>query len=79
LASGTGDQLFRDERGRDAGDLAQDEYCLVSSTIANPEHGWLGSAAVSAGNGRTGVGPPGLGQAEPLMPRAHDVGRYDGP
>ena len=66
-----GDQLFRDERGRGAGDLARDGCCLVSSMIASPEHGWLGGAAVSARNGAIGAEPPGalplgLGQAEPL-------------
>jgi hypothetical protein len=67
LASGTGDQLFRDERGRDAGDLARDGCC----PIASPEHGCLGCAAVLARNGAIGAEPPsalplGLGQAEPL-------------
>jgi hypothetical protein len=71
LASRTGDQLFRDERGRDAGDLARDGCCLVSSMIASLEHGWLGGAAVLVRNGAIGAEPPsalplGLGQAEPL-------------
>lgn len=64
LASGTGGQLFRDERGRGAGDLAQDGYCLVSSMIASPEHSCLGGVAVVR-NGGTGAGPPG---ALPLGP-----------
>jgi hypothetical protein len=71
MASGTGDQLFRDERGRGAGDLARDGCCLVSSVIASPEHRCLGGAAVLARNGGIGARPlaappPGLGQADAL-------------
>ena len=67
LASGTGDQLFRDEWGRGAGDLARDGCCL----IASPEHAWLDGATVLARNGGIGAEPLGalplgLGQADAL-------------
>src|SRR6266568_447444 len=71
LASGAGDQLFRDEWGGGVGDLARDGCCLVSSMIASPEHGWLGGAAVLVRNGAIcaeplGALPLGLGQADAL-------------
>jgi len=79
-ASGAGDQLFRDERGRGAGDLARDGFYVVGSVIASPEHGCLGDAAVPARNGGTGaeplgVPPLGLGQAEPLTAGGLAAGR----
>lgn len=55
LASGVVDQLFRDQWGRGADDLARDRCCLVSSMIASPKHGWLGGATVLIRNGGTGA------------------------
>ena len=71
LGSGTGGQLFRDERGRGADDLARDGCCLASSMSVSPEHGCLGDAGVLARNGVIGAEPLGglplgLGHAEPL-------------
>ena len=75
LASGTGDQLFRDERGRGAGNLVRDGCCLVSGMIASPEHGCLGGAAVSVRNGGIGAEPLGLGQADALAVGGLAAGR----
>ena len=73
-----GRQLFRDERGRGAGDLARDGCCLVSSMIASPEHRWLGGAAVSVRNGGIGTEPLRRAAARPRPGGAAHGGRPDG-